>query len=165
MPLFSSPAARIAWDDANVNKGGGTPLHDIARANVGHDPDDDHETLPHDTAGRALDEDGEPIEPDDDVEKHAVGRAAEVSGTGHGSVPRAQLYDPQHPQPVDAGMITTPRSGALASSISCNPANVTVEALDYRVGAAPTATFPQVPLAQPAPHPARPTAPTGGQHR
>jgi hypothetical protein len=160
MPLFSSPAARIAWDDANVNKGGGTPLHDIARANVGHDPDDDHETLPHDTAGRALDEDGEPIEPDDDVEKHAVGRAAEVSGTGHGSVPRAQLYDPQHPQPADPQMLAMPRSGGLGGSVASNPGTATLASLNYRDGASPVITYPSAGLAQPAPHPARPTGGT-----
>lgn len=84
----------------------------------------------------------------------------DVHGHGHGGVPRAQLGNPQHPQPVDAGTLTTPRASALGSSIGSNPGTATLASLNYRDGASPVITFPSAGLAQPAPHPARPTGGT-----
>lgn len=222
MPFYSSPSVRTVWERANKGRARDGHLGTVmAEAVRDHDPDEDHETRPHDMYGNPLDDDGEPMiredhadeapakrrshkSADDDVDfsdtdptgdfgddsdddgsdigdapssgftvdddeddsvvanKHAFGQAVTVDGHGHGGVPRAQVYDAQPPQPADAGTLTTPQSGALGSSVSANPGNVTVQSLDYRLGAAPTVTYPNAPLAQTAPHIA-PNTPQGGR--
>lgn len=92
--------------------------------------------------------------------KSAFGDAIDVHGHGHGGVPRAQLGNPQHPQPADPQMLATPRSGGLGGSVASNPGTATLASLNYRDGASPVITYPASGLARPAPHPARPTGGT-----